>query len=77
MISTTQFTYSQEPTVPTYDNLIKVLCSVEDLSFTDIMSWSDPKMHTIDKKKHPLSGKQDYLRIMRKIPYRFQKLNSY
>lgn len=77
MISTTQFTNSQEPTVPTHDNLIKVLCSVEDLSFTDIMSWSDPKMHTPDKTKHPLSGKQDYLRIMREIPYRFQKLNSY
>lgn len=50
MISTTQFTHSEEPTVPTHDNLIKVLCSVEDLSFTDIMGWSDPKMHTPDKK---------------------------
>lgn len=51
MISTTQFTHSQEPTVPTHDNLIKVLCSVEDLSFTDIMGWYDPKMHTPDKQK--------------------------
>lgn len=34
-----------------YDNLIKVLCSVEDLLFIDIMSWFDFKMYILDKKK--------------------------
>lgn len=34
-----------------YDNLIKVLCSVEDLLFIDIMGWFDLKMYILDKKK--------------------------
>lgn len=33
-----------------YDNLIKILCSVEDLLFIDIMSWFDFKMYILDKK---------------------------
>lgn len=33
-----------------YDNFIKVLCSVEDLLFIDIMGWFDFKMYILDKK---------------------------